>query len=295
MSTDILDQKLVDSTVEFFNENGGAVIPDFLSQEEVASMRAEAQRLLEELDVATHPMTVFSTGTQGKEHVGDNYFFDSWDNVSYFFEEGAIGEDGKLKVEKEKSINKIGHGLHNKLPVFRDVSLSPKIKQLAKSMGMKDPRVLQSMLIFKQPEIGGLVPPHQDSTFLYTEPVSARGFWFALEDCTLDNGCLEYIPKSHSVPISKRFVRKEDGFGTTFIDIPHDKSLLDKENEPYVPLEVKAGSLVLIHGNVLHRSSPNLSTKSRWIYTFHCIEGDYEYDEKNWLQPSADSELTRLL
>lgn len=39
--------------------------------------------------------------------------------------------------------------------------------------------------------------PHQDSTFLYTEPLSATGFWFALEDCTNENGCLWFVPGSH--------------------------------------------------------------------------------------------------
>jgi len=42
------------------------------------------------------------------------------------------------------------------------------------------------------------------------------------------------------------------------------------------------GTLVVIHGNVLHKSEANRSLKSRYIYTFHVIEGDAKYDEKNW-------------
>lgn len=65
----------------------------------------------------------------------------------------------------------------------------------------------------------------------------------------------------------------------------------------YIPGEVKAGSLVLIHGNILHKSEKNLSQKGRIIYTFHIIEGGdgaaYAYDEKNWLQPPAEG-FTRL-
>jgi phytanoyl-CoA hydroxylase len=41
------------------------------------------------------------------------------------------------------------------------------------------------------------VRPHQDSSFLYTDPVSAVGFWFALEDCNQDNGCMWFVPGSH--------------------------------------------------------------------------------------------------
>lgn len=64
-----------------------------------------------------------------------------------------------------------------------------------------------------------LVPSHQDSVFLYTDPPSAVGFWFALEDCTTTNGCLSFVPGSHKTsPIIKRFVRLDEG-GTGFIDI----------------------------------------------------------------------------
>ena len=73
---------------------------------------------------------------------------------------------------------------------------------------------------------------HQDSVFLYTDPPSAVGFWFALEDCTATNGCLSFVPGSHKThPIGKRFVRV-DGGGTGFIEI-------SKENEEPDPSAFK--------------------------------------------------------
>ena len=57
------------------------------------------------------------------------------------------------------------------------------------------------------------------------------------------------------------------------------------EEEKYEVEEVKAGSLVIIHGNVLHKSGRNTSGKSRFVYTFHVIEGENEYDDRNWLRP----------
>lgn len=160
------------------------------------------------------------------------------------------------------------------------------------------------MLICKQPEIGGRVPPHQDSTFLYTDPPSAVGFWYALEDCTVENGCLSFAAGSHKrAPIRNRFVRldpttDEDGNevprGTGFADnegaqwprgLEEDKEV---KKEVYELGEVKAGTLVLIHGNLLHKSEKNTSMKGRMIYTFHCIEGGNEYDGRNWLQPPRE-------
>ena len=54
------------------------------------------------------------------------------------------------------------------------------------------------------------VSPHQDSTFLHTDPMRIVGFWFALEDVTLENGCLWFIPGSHKQGISRRFIRNPD-------------------------------------------------------------------------------------
>lgn len=156
------------------------------------------------------------------------------------------------------------------------------------------------MVICKQPEIGGAVPPHQDSTFLYTDPPSAVGFWYALEDATVENGCLSFLPGSHkSAEVGKRFVRKKDGTGTEFIDnegkmFPDGEEYEAKAEEgEYVLGEVKAGTLVLIHGNLLHKSEKNLSSKGRIIYTFHVIEGEARYDERNWLQPPTEG-FTKL-
>ena len=139
------------------------------------------------------------------------------------------------------------------------------------------------------------MPPHQDSTFLYTDPPSAVGFWIALEDATVENGCLSLAKGSHRRrPVESRFVRKEDGGGTEFVDVEGarfpeslevEEKVQEEEDEVYELGEVKAGTLVLIHGNLLHKSEKNLSGKSRFIYTFHMIEGEHEYDERNWLQP----------
>ncbi|OCF38230.1 phytanoyl-CoA dioxygenase [Kwoniella heveanensis BCC8398] len=306
-----------------WKEEGYLIVPSFFSDEETAEMLGEARRLLDEFDPTSHPMTTFKTAADG-EHVGDDYFLNSGDKVrdsllsyarshagfgdrdprsqsklaadiGYFLEPSSLSpatdsSPSQLLVPPAQSINKIGHALAVLNPVFRKYTLeNERMRQVAKDLGeQEDPRVLQSMVICKQPRIGGrAVPCHNDSTFLYTDPPSAIGAWIALEECTPQNGCLSFLPGSHKISRThQRFVRHPSGKGTTFIDVEGVEPNEEKwdEMDGWKEAACPAGTLVLIHGSVMHKSPPNPSDKSRLIYTFHMIEGGkgFVYDEKNW-------------
>ncbi|KAJ8076814.1 hypothetical protein PM082_001237, partial [Marasmius tenuissimus] len=144
------------------------------------------------------------------------------------------------------------------------------------------------------------VPEHNDSTFLYTDPPSALGFWIALERCTPENGALSFLPGSHlNAPITKRFVRLPTG-GTGFesLSTPELEAQYAAASQGKYILEACApGDLVLIHGSVLHKSERNTSDKTRFAYTFHMIESPPRatYDAKNWLQPTPSMPFSHVL
>ena len=270
--------------------DGYLVVEDFVSAADVGALRTRVGELLEGMDPKTIPVSVFSTDEQCR--TSDDYFLSSGDNVSFFYEEGAWNADGTLKQARSECINKIGHALHEQDDVFRRFSFSDKIKQLVASVGwLKKPLMVQSMYIFKQPRLGGKVGAHVDSAFLYTTPDSTMGLWFALEDATLENGCLWAIPGSHKEPVTRRF-RRAAGGGTEFV--PPEP--VEWSQDDFVPCPVKAGSLVLLHGAVVHMSKENRSDKSRHAFSLHLLEGadGYAFPEDNWIRRSPGNPFVAL-
>ena len=55
---------------------------------------------------------------------------------------------------------------------------------------------------------------HTDNTYLITNPLSVLGVWVAIEDATVENGCMWGIPKSHNIKTTKFFGRNSDNTGT---------------------------------------------------------------------------------
>jgi phytanoyl-CoA hydroxylase len=258
-----------------YERDGFLVIERCVDPAACDELQARAGELIRSFQRDT--LSIFSTRDQTR--TSDAYFLDSGDKIRFFVEEEAVSPDGSLQRPIEQSINKIGHALHDLDPVFSRFSRDPRLAALAAAVGLAQPLLLQSMYIFKQPQIGGEVTAHQDHTFLWTDPPSATGLWFALEDANLDNGCLWALPGGHAEPPRKRFHRTPAG-GTAF-EILDDRPL---PLDGMVPLEVTKGSCIVLHGLLPHRSSANRSARSRHAYSLHLVEAAAHYRPDNWLQ-----------
>jgi len=291
------DPKVWEEYRKRFQDQGYLVMQGYWSRARCAALRGRMDALIQGFDLAAH-RSVFSTDEQSR--TSDDYFLGSGDKIRFFWEADAFDkETGAFRQSRAASINKVGHALHDLDPLFQQVTYTPQIGKLARAVGgLSVPLVAQSMYIFKQPRIGGKVGAHQDGTFLYTEPQSVVGFWWALEDCTTTNGCLWAVPGSHKEGVARRFRRrgKEGGGekgdeggkegGTEFVPA----AAVEWDLGGGVPLEVKAGSLVLLHHALVHYSLENASAASRHAYSVHVVEGGEGtvYPKDNWLQRAPE-------
>ena len=250
--------------LDAYARDGFAVLPDFVASEACEALKARAAELVAGFAPAGAP-TAFSTADQA--HASDRYFRESGGAIRFFVE-----------AEAPDQLNKIGHALHDLDPVFDRFSRQPRLAALADCLGLEAPLLLQSMYLFKQPQVGAEVGWHQDATFLRTEPPSVTGFWVALDDADRDNGCLIALPGGHRGPLREWFGYQGGELVSCTIDPTPWPPV-----EP-VALEVRRGTLIVLHGLLPHASTANRSSRSRHAYSLHLIDGRADYPIDNWLQ-----------
>ena len=278
-----------------YHRDGFLAIKDFATPDACRALRQRADEIVDAF-VPSAARTIFTTDEQ--ERSSNREFIDSGSGIWCFFEEEAFGSDGELVQDRALSINKIGHAMHDLDPVFESFSYTPQLAEVAADIGLGDPLALQSMYIFKQPRIGGEVGCHQDAPFLYTDPVTVTGFWFAIEDATLDNGCLWAQPGGHRGPLRRVYQRvdtddPDGGDGATrFVEL--DDTPLPDPPDGLVPIVAPAGTMVILHGLLPHWSDVNRSPASRHAYSLHCISEAADYPAWNWLQRPPSLPLRRL-
>jgi len=100
----------------------------------------------------------------------------------------------------------------------------------------------------KEPDAGSAVPPHQDWTYVDESRFSSMNVWMALEDMTIDKGCLWIIPRSHRIG---NFLRPAPSYPWPFSNI---SSFIERFKKPVL---LKAGECVCFNNKLIHGSYPN--------------------------------------
>jgi ectoine hydroxylase-related dioxygenase (phytanoyl-CoA dioxygenase family) len=144
------------------------------------------------------------------------------------------------------------HFPHKISPVARDLACLPAVVDVLTDVVGPNVKMIQSMLFIKSEGKPGQAW-HQDETHIPTRDRSLTAAWIALDDATVENGCLWVIPGSHRA-------------GVLYPDREQDDVRFDCTREAYgfryeerdaVPVELPAGSAIVFDGYLLHRSLPN--------------------------------------
>ena len=117
--------------LEQYEREGFVLLENFVDANDCDRLRSRVEELVREFD-PQEIVSIFSTRAQTR--TSDDYFLESGDKIRFFFEENAFNADGSFRQEKERSINKIGHALHDLDPVFDEFSRRNEIKELVSDL-----------------------------------------------------------------------------------------------------------------------------------------------------------------
>ncbi len=221
--------------VSFFNTNGFLSGVQLLNDQQVERIRTE----LAEIANPAHP--------------GHEFFYEFHSNES---------TDPSTILFHALGAWRITEGLH-------DVLWNPRFLMAASQLlGNVSVRFWHDQIFWKPPKQGGVVAWHQDySYWTRTIPVAHLTCWCALDDATIENGCLQYIAGSHQWGLLPKPVIAGELQGIK--DFLNDNQKKQFENPKYT--EVKAGEAIFHHPLTLHGSGANTSSKPRRAFVINAI------------------------
>lgn len=207
---------------EFYEEHGFLVVEDALSPSEVEDLRREAVAICKG-------------------------------------ERGALpgcepGPDGESDDEAMRRIlcvhfpHKVSEGMERYLA-------HPAIVEALTTVVGPNVKCMQSMLFIKSAGKPGQAW-HQDEIYIPTRDRSLTGGWIAMDDATVENGCLWVIPGSHRLGV----LYFQEWHADPRFDCAFEARRYPWTDADAVPVEVKAGSIVFFNGYLLHRSLPNYAS-----------------------------------
>jgi ectoine hydroxylase-related dioxygenase (phytanoyl-CoA dioxygenase family) len=217
--------------LKLYRRDGCCVIPSLFSPDEVETLRAHFMRL-----------------RRAGKYPGD---FDGVDLTS---------------ADPLKRFPRMIH-MHRWDETSLNWLLDPRLREILTALLGSEPFAVQTMLYFKPAGARGQAL-HQDQFYLRVQPGTCMAAWLALDDCDEENGCMQVVPGSHTLPLLCP-TAADTQVSFTDVTVP-----LSSEMSP-VPVLMRAGDVLFFNGQLIHGSFPNISAdRFRRSLIGHYIAGE---------------------
>ena len=183
-----------------------------------------------------------------------------------------------LEAVKQETGSVAGHGVHVGLAarssVFQDAIADKRLLDILSVILAPDIEFLSDKVVFKSESMTFASPWHQD--WHYWHGAHKYSIWVALDDATVENGCLKLFPGSHkSAIVHDGDASDGHGFGNRLKPEAVDESQA-------ITAELEAGGAVFFHDLTLHSSHPNRSGEERWVWIPTYRDAKAEDNEYPW-------------
>jgi ectoine hydroxylase-related dioxygenase (phytanoyl-CoA dioxygenase family) len=227
--------ELTNEQIEFFHENGYLAGVKMLNDDQIEFLRNELSEFID------------------PGYKGSDFFYEFHSNES---------SDPQTILFHALGAWRVSNGFH-------DVLWNPRFITAAQQLlGNKPVRFWHDQLFYKPAKKGGVVAWHQDySYWTRTKPIAHLTCWCALDDATVENGCLQYIPGSHKWGLLPKPVIAGELEGIKDFLTEEQKKSFD--NPHFAP--VKAGEAIFHHALTLHGSGENKSSQPRRAFVINAF------------------------
>lgn len=217
--------------VNAYREQGFVRVDNVFTPDEIAELQAATDDFVEQSRTVTEHTAVFD------------------------LEPGHTPEEPRLRRVKQP---------HRQHDAYDRALRSERVLSLVGQLIGNSVRFQNTKLNLKSPEFGSPVEWHQDWAFYPHTNDDVLAVGVAIDDMTLENGCLMVVPGSHRGPVLSHH---ENGY---FVGAVSPEGM----NERAVPIELPTGAISLHHARLLHGSAPNTSTRPRRLLLFEYAAAD---------------------
>lgn len=187
-------------------------------------------------------------------------------DAQWYLDAGATG----------RHLRKLDNPVHERR-VYRELAaFEPLVEMVEGLLGRPGVSVYFSQIFFKAPDGGGPKPSHQDNFYFGpSDPEALITAWIALDDATLENGCLYYGTGSHLLGLAEHNAPPDEPFN---LQLTADAAARYQMS----PAPMTRGGVLFHHGATVHQSGDNLSARWRRAVAFHYVGNGVRFVDPAW-------------
>lgn len=237
--------------IDQFQNDGYIALQHVLSDGELTAARAAISEVIDRYAFRDNPDGYIAEGS-GKGAQG-GWRFGNRNSPFFYHTEVGYEPSPEHRDEVEQWVRKLMN-MVDEHPVFTSVAHGhPRIQPVIDAILGPDAHLFQSMALIKPANHGSEKPWHQDNAYFEVTPLDAViGVWIALDDATVENGCMHVIPGGHRLGAMKHY-------HTTDCEIENKRF----DTSAAVPVEIPDGGAMVFYGMLPHFTPPNRSSKRR--------------------------------
>ena len=253
---EVCPAQLNESHIDRYHQRGYLAFEDVLSAQEVEEARSALSKICRELMERAHTgeARIEERGHEATQNYSGKQVLDPNSNFAIHFEKG-IDPLTLLPTEAETKYRKLTE-YNRQHPSLAALVEHPRIQGFVEQLLGEEAVMQADMALCKPAFIGAEKPWHQDNAYFNYLPLESRvTAWIALDDATIENGCMHMLPGNY-LPLRHHH--------TTDCEIVPER--IDKTKA--VPVELRAGGVIYFTAMIPHYTPPNSTSHRRRALQF---------------------------